>query len=140
MGERASEPLPTARRADSLLSLRLRNKPFFQMFSQGRNFFGHDIPEDVFVNPEILMSNNVSKGSNFPPFDPGESFARLWRNAFGGFPDDFKISQDRIVGLLIGEKLVPLLTRHKTQNLVAGSMDILKEKLVVTRPGGRLVR
>lgn len=118
----------------------LRNRTFFQLLQQRRDLVRNDIPEDIFVDPEVLVDYDVSEGRDLPPFKWWESRAGLFGNVLGGLSDDFEISQHGIIGFLVGEKLFPFNTGCEAQNFIARSMNILEEEFVSTRHDGRLVR
>lgn len=95
----------------------------------------HNVPKDIFVDPEILMGHNVAEGGNLAPFNGGEYVSRVLRNMLGCFSDDFEISQDRIVGSLVSEKLFSGNTGGKAHNLFRRLATCLsgRERLYATR-------
>jgi len=85
-----------------------------------------NIPDDIKVHFEVLVSKDVAQSCDLLPFDIWVRGSNRFRNRFGGFADDLQISNYGINGSVVLIKRVPSQTRRVVLNLAYSLTDIFE--------------
>ena len=65
-----------------------------------------NVPEDLYVDPEVLVNQDVAQSADLLPLDVGATRAELLRQALDCLTDHFEIAHDGVDGLVVrGERL-----------------------------------
>lgn len=73
---------------------------------QGWRILNNPFPNNLEVHTFILVDQHVPEARHATPRDLGRPVSDFLRDPFGGFPQDFKAAQYRVLGLGIAEELV----------------------------------
>ena len=55
-----------------------------------------NLPDDLKINPEIVMNDPMAEPHDFRPFDLGVTCGELVRKAIGRFAKNFKVANNRV--------------------------------------------
>ena len=66
---------------------------------------GNDVPKDVFIYLEVLMSHDVTQTGNATPFHFWVPFPHLGWNVFSGLTNDLEVAHHCIERLLVVQEV-----------------------------------
>ena len=75
-------------------------------FSKRWNLILDHVPDNVFIEPEVAMSEHVTKSRYLPPFNRRVLKANVLWNLLRGLAKDEKAPEGSIAGQLFGKELL----------------------------------
>ena len=85
---------------------------------KGRHLVHDNVPQDVFVNAEVLMSHDVTKSGDASPLYVRITCLHLSRHMFGTFADDLQVAHDGTKGLFVIHETRQIHTLCVAQHLL----------------------
>ena len=83
-----------------------RGECLLDRFPKRWNLILDHVPDNVFIEPEVAMSEHVTKSRYLPPFDRRVLKANVLWNLFRGLAKDEEVPEGSIAGQLVGKELL----------------------------------
>src|SRR6185312_10091233 len=95
--------------SSTLPLLGLASKSFRYLNPQRRQLVPDNLPNNVEVDPKVVVDQLVSQSSHVLPGDFGVSLAKSGRQPLGGFSDDLQGPDNGVLSFGVGQKLLVAL-------------------------------
>ena len=118
-------PASNCRAESSIVNERERS---VQLRFENAQVFVKDTPDDLQIDPEVVVYNPMAQPDDFRPFDVGELRFELLGQTIRGLPDNLEISHDGILGFLIGHESIQREIPGVPLDLFDGFPDVIQKK------------
>ncbi len=105
---------------------------FVQLFSQGWNALGNDLPDGVLFQAEVGMRQNVAEASNASPGQVGVPLTDRRRDLFRRFPQYLQVAEYGVNHHLVSKKVLPGEPLAVSEHFGAAQLHVLEEQRPIT--------